>query len=520
MLNEFASPIAEKILSCAWNSACDAMVVVDSATGIWLEVNPAAERMTGYSRAELIGKHLAEFHPDADAEWVLEILRLSPSSAAGVYEGHRIRRQDGVLVPVSLSASAALEDGERRLVVVCYRDVSDVQSRERRLEIKRWALRAYGGAALALARAHSSVRLMQEICEAITRESIYVLATVGMACDDEEKSLHFAGVAGPARSYTQDFKLSWDENKPEGQGPAGIALRTGQVFTIEDTETTSLFEPWRERARKVGIRSSITVPFQVFEGAGKAILMVYSSRLNAFGPVETEAFTHLATEIGIGLHGLAQAERLEVERNERERVQKELARALSGVVGAITTAMEARDPYTAGHQYRVSILAVAMAQKLDWPEERIEALRVAAMVHDIGKMAVPEEILNKTGKFSAEEWSLIQQHCEAGYSILKGVPFRWPIAETVLQHHERLDGSGYPYGLKEGEILDGAQIIAIADIVESMASARPYRAALGIDAALAEIESMAGEKLDTRLVAICLRLFREEGFVLPIVAHV
>jgi putative nucleotidyltransferase with HDIG domain len=174
-----------------------------------------------------------------------------------------------------------------------------------------------------------------------------------------------------------------------------------------------------------------------------------------------------------------------------------------------------RDPYTAGHQHRVAELACAIAKEMGWAENRSLALRVAAQVHDIGKIAIPAEILTKTTQLTKAEWALIREHPETGYLIMKDVPFHWPIAETVRQHHERMDGSGYPRGLKGNAILLGARILAVADIVESMASARPYRAARGMDVALKEIESQAGTLLDAEVVRICVRLFREQGFVLP-----
>lgn len=178
-------------------------------------------------------------------------------------------------------------------------------------------------------------------------------------------------------------------------------------------------------------------------------------------------------------------------------------------------AMEARDPYTAGHQFRVSLLAVAIAQKLQWDEARIDAVRIAALVHDIGKFSLSEKILSKKDGLSQEEWQMMQRHCDCGFAILKDVPRLEAIAETVRQHHERLDGSGYPRGLKGEQILPAARVVAVADTVDSMASDRPYREAMGLDAALAEIERQAGIRLDAELVSICVRLFREEGFSLP-----
>ncbi len=171
-----------------------------------------------------------------------------------------------------------------------------------------------------------------------------------------------------------------------------------------------------------------------------------------------------------------------------------------------------RDPYTAGHQQRVAKLAVAIARELHLPEQQIEGLYLAGIVHDVGKINVPAEILNKPGKLSRLQYQLIQAHAEAGYDIIKGVDFPWPIAEIVRQHHERLDGSGYPHGLAGEAILPEAKILAVADVVESMMSHRPYRASLGIEAALAEIEADEGRLFDAAAVEACTALFRENRF--------
>ena len=186
--------------------------------------------------------------------------------------------------------------------------------------------------------------------------------------------------------------------------------------------------------------------------------------------------------------------------------------SLEATVGAIANTVEMRDPYTAGHQQRVARLAVAIARELHLPEEQIEGLYLAGIVHDVGKIDIPAEILNKPGKLSKLQYQLIQGHAEAGYDIVKGVDFPWPIAEMVRQHHERLDGSGYPQGLKGEAILPEAKILAVADVVESMMSHRPYRASLGIEAALAEIEEGKGRLYDPAAVEACTALFRENGF--------
>jgi len=192
--------------------------------------------------------------------------------------------------------------------------------------------------------------------------------------------------------------------------------------------------------------------------------------------------------------------------------EKRLKSSLLDSISAIASMVEMRDPYTAGHQHRVAQIAVAIGRELLLPENQIEGIHLASVVHDVGKIRVPAEILSKPGQLTVNEFNLIKEHPQTGYDILKAIDFPWPIAEIDLQHHERLDGSGYPRGLKNTEILLEAQIIAVADVVESMMSHRPYRAGLGIDAALAEILRKRGSCFNADVVDACIRLFHEQGF--------
>ena len=192
-----------------------------------------------------------------------------------------------------------------------------------------------------------------------------------------------------------------------------------------------------------------------------------------------------------------------------------LQAALDGTIEAIGLTTEMRDPYTAGHQRRVTALATAIAKELDLSDHTVEGIRAAGLIHDIGKMAVPAEILSKPSALSDVEMSLIRGHPKMAYDILKTVVFPWSVADIVLQHHERIDGSGYPYGLAGDDILLEARILAVADTVEAMASHRPYRPALGIDAALEEIEKDKGIRYEAEAVDACVRLFREKMFAFP-----
>jgi PAS domain S-box-containing protein/putative nucleotidyltransferase with HDIG domain len=195
-----------------------------------------------------------------------------------------------------------------------------------------------------------------------------------------------------------------------------------------------------------------------------------------------------------------------------EQTLESLRKAFSTTIQVMVSAVEARDPYTSGHQIRSANIARAIATEMGLSQDKIESIRMAGPIHDIGKLSVPAEILSKPGKPSQLEFSLIKEHARKGYEMLKDVESPWPLAEIVYQHHERMNGSGYPRNLKGDEILIDARIMAVADVVESMASHRPYRAALGINAALEELEKNRGTHYDADVADACLRLFREKGF--------
>jgi PAS domain S-box-containing protein len=200
-----------------------------------------------------------------------------------------------------------------------------------------------------------------------------------------------------------------------------------------------------------------------------------------------------------------------------EKLQDTLERlrnAVGTTIQVMVSAVESRDPYTAGHQLRVADLSRAIATEMKFSPDRIEGIRMAASIHDIGKLSIPAEILSKPGKLSDLEFSLIKEHPRKGYEMLKDVESPWPLAEIVYQHHERMNGSGYPRSLKGDEILMEARIMAVADVVEAMASHRPYRPGLGIGTALEEIEKNRGTIYDEAVADVCLRLFREKGFQL------
>ncbi len=206
-------------------------------------------------------------------------------------------------------------------------------------------------------------------------------------------------------------------------------------------------------------------------------------------------------------------EQLVLERTEAlKNTLNELENAMEGIIQAMGLTVEKRDPYTAGHQRRVADIACAIASEMDLPKDQIEGIRMAGIIHDIGKISVPAEILSKPGRITEHEFGIIKSHPQVGYDILKTIEFPWSISQIVYQHHERMNGSGYPQGLSGEKILLEARLLAVADVVEAMASHRPYRPALGIDKALEEISKNRNILYDPMVAEACLRLFKEKRF--------
>jgi putative two-component system response regulator len=205
------------------------------------------------------------------------------------------------------------------------------------------------------------------------------------------------------------------------------------------------------------------------------------------------------------------AERNKAEGKNKQALQK-LRKTITGTIYAMAMTIEIRDPYTAGHQRRVANLSRAIGKELCLSPDQIEGLGMAGVIHDLGKISIPSEILSKPGNLSRLEYEIMKTHPQVGYDILKSIEFPWPLAEITAQHHERLDGSGYPFGLKENEIIFEAKILSVADVVEAMASRRPYRPAEGINYALDEISKKRGIAYDPQVVDVCLYLFNKKDY--------
>lgn len=286
--------------------------------------------------------------------------------------------------------------------------------------------------------------------------------------------------------------------------PAGEAVREGRTQIYRNISDPATCPIWRTASMERGYVSHISLPLFDGERAFGA-LSIYSSQTESFDEEEVELLEELASDLAYGI--LSQRTRAADEKHETL-----LREGLEQTILAIAATVEARDPYTAGHQKRVAQLATAIAEEMGLDRNETEGIGFAATIHDLGKIHIPAEILAKPGRLTDIEYKLIQTHPQAGYEIIKDVRFPWPIAQIILQHHEHLDGSGYPQGLKGEEILLGARIITVADVIEAISSHRPYRSAMGIEVALDEVAKGRGIRYDAAVVDACLKLFHEKRF--------
>ncbi|TXH05975.1 MAG: HD domain-containing protein [Nevskiaceae bacterium] len=368
--------------------------------------------------------------------------------------------------------------------------------------------RQYGDRALqtllsanrALLRAEQVNALYQEMCRIIVETGGYAMAWIGIARHDPGRSVDAVAHYGDRDGYLRDLRISWAD-VANGRGPTGTAIRTESVQINHDFECNPRMEPWRERARSHGYRSSLSIPLRD-ERAVFGALTLYAREPDAFDGAELELLNQLAEDLSHGVRHL----RLRQEHAHNARL---LRRSLFATIEALTVALEKKDPFTAGHQRRVSRLSARIARELGVSDFDIEGIRIAAQLHDVGMIQVPSELLVKTGPLTPDDYDLIRRHARAGFDILEPIDFPWPVAEMVHQHHERIDGGGYPRGLRGERILLGARIIAVADTAVAMNTAKPYRETPGPDATLQALRDGRGTAYDPAVVDACLHLLRD-----------
>jgi PAS domain S-box-containing protein len=474
-----------------------------------LAMNPAGARMLGFASPE---DAVASISDSAHDVW------LNPEDRARYAqvleekgEIHdfpcQLKRTDGTPIWVSLSARKVCgQEGQTLYYQGFIEDISERRALETDLGAKVRELQVLSEMNDALLHAKTEEELLTEYCRIVVEVGGYRMAWVGFAEERPEKRIIPLVYYGHEDGYLKVANITWADTE-RGQGPTGRCVRSGEICVCREIAADPGLAPWREEALKRGYMSSIAIPFRHSEGT-VACLTAYGVRVSRWSDSERRLMDQVASALGFGITTLRTA-------LAKAQYQESLRVSLEQTIAVIAETVDQRDPYTAGHQRRVADLSASIAGKLGLSSEQTHGLRLAASIHDLGKIGVPAEILARPDRLTENQYNLLKEHAQLGYDIVKKVEFPWPIAQIILQHHERLDGSGYPRGLKADETLLESRILAVADVVEAMSSHRPYRPSRGIDEALDEVLSNSGTLYDSATVEACVNLFRHEGYQFP-----
>lgn len=485
-------------------------IIIKDLNSVYLACNQAVARDLGLPIDAIVGKRDEDLYPaHLASRYRADDIRVMAEGLDVMFEEPYVREGKPAWLRTS-KRPLRDQEGNAVGVVVSFDDITAERDVTERLRRREWTLAALHRASGAVVQAGTEEELLQTVCEAVTMGNEYPLCWIGWCEFDAERTLRVVASAGSAKAYTDGLRVSWAPG-PLGDGPAGRAARERHPVVNNHASTDPRFMPWRTRADCYGIASSLGMPLILDEQA-VGVMSIYSATADAFGQEEVDLFQEFAATLMFGVKSRRTAKANQFYLRQQAAQEASLRQALEDALGAIAGVLEQRDPYTAGHQKHVSMLAVAIGREMGLDAERLHALGLAAAVHDLGKIEVPAEILTKPARLNKAEFALIKRHPEVGYQLLSKVPFPWPIAEIARQHHEYLDGSGYPHGLKGSEILLEARILTVADIVESISSDRPYRPAMGLDEALAEIRRLSGSKLDPQAVDACCRVVEKNGF--------
>lgn len=456
------------------------------ADGRIIEVNDAYCRMSGHSREDLVKKPASEFEQQSADD-------MKASRGADRYEATH-KRRDGSLMDVEVSVGR-IERGNGDTVLL----VRDVSQRRREMAAQR--------------QEHRQQQFLVELFRQSESfdESAIVRRLVEYAAELTNSPLAYLFFVQPADKTTT--LIAWrDATKSQthmpNAEPRAVAKMSAFAECVRTRQATSSNDlTWKPQNDGLpDLQRYVAVP--MIDGDEVVAILGVANRDAGYGENDQRALAQLSDGVWRMLHAkrahgqtLSSLQRADV--------------ALQGMIDALLALSEKHDPYTAGSARRVAALAVALAREAGLDGERQHALRVAALLHDVGNVSVPPSILAKPGALSDAETLLMRAHVEEGCKLLAGIDFGAPVAEIVFEHHERFDGSGYPRGLKGEEILLEARILAIADVVEAMSSPRPHRTALGLDAAIEEINRGAGVTYDLHLATACTRLVRQHGFKFP-----
>ena len=484
-------------------------IQIETVEGRVLECNTAGAKMFGYTKEEIVGLTITDLVPEEFAKTLPKIIT-EKDTTYGKFVPRISKKKDGTIFPTEI-ATKLINIGNKPRLIAYIRDITE----RKRVEKKRKSLlkkereqhlkaETLAKVALILTSKLSLSDVLEEVLRQVKRLVPYSACHIALIKKGGVYNFYSVGYEKYGiKEFIDNFTYSLDKIPLERE-----VVKKARPLLISDTHQDSRWIIFKETS---WVRSYLIVPICL---GNKVIglLNLDSNTPGKFGEDDIKKLQPLANVAAIALENARLFEELQKEIAEHQQAEERLKKIMDAAIDTMSNIIEAKDPYTAGHQHRVCQLAVRIAQEMKLPEDKIEGISIASLIHDIGKISLPAEILSKPTKLTDIEFSLIKGHSQIGYDILKSIDFSYPIAKIVLQHHERLNSSGYPNNLKGDEVLLEARIIGVADVVEAMSSHRPYRPARGIDKALKEISQNKGILYDPEVVDICLKLFKEKGF--------
>ncbi|MBT7952006.1 MAG: PAS domain S-box protein [Gammaproteobacteria bacterium] len=478
----------------------------DIVTAQFTYMSPQAEKLTGFRSEEWCQEGFWEqriYFEDRDG--ALRFCKESVARGEDHSFEYRMVKADGGLIWIGDNVKIVYDEKgtaiKLRGVMI---DITDRKEVEEELDKTALAVEVLRSCSSAMIRAESELELVQHICDAVTSIDGYTYAWFGYAENDDIKSVSPVAQSGFDSEQFASAKFTWDDS-PNGCSPTGEAIKSREYVVSQDILNDPSCAYARDVALDKGFKSLIALPLKLGDESSIGVLEIYSDKLEIFTEDAISLLQQLANDLTFGIKAL----RTTAQKNE---YSEQLAGSLTETIETIALTVEMRDPYTSGHMRRVAALCVAIAEKMGLPENEISGIELCASIHDLGKIYIPSEILNRPGKLTAAEFDIIKTHSQVGYDIVKGIKLPWPVADMILQHHEKLDGSGYPQGLQGDEICQGAKIIIVADIVEAISSHRPYRPALGIEVGIEHIKKSKGVQYASEVVDACIEVFEMDNF--------
>ncbi len=399
-------------------------------------------------------------------------------------------------------------DGTVRRMEGTHFSIDGLKRAQMKLARANRALMVLVAAYRAISTGRTQNEVFAELVHALAEDPDYSLVWVGEAVDAGKRIVPVAA-DGPASAFLDSATITWDDSE-HGKGPSGTCIKTGNPAVVEDTREDARANTWRPLLDEFGIRSAVCIPILLDQGP-TFVLQLNCAEPDSFAAEEMETYELVGRVLSLALKSFDLNFLFAQSESARQQIAGRLETALHGTIAALIEVVEKRDPYTAGHQQRVAELSVAIGAEMGISGERLEGIYIGASIHDIGKIGVPTEILSKPGRLDDAEIALIRRHAKIGHDIVETIDFGWPVEKIVHQHHERWDGSGYPQGLAGEEIAPEARIVAVADVIESMGTNRPYRPSIPWPRVLEEIRDGSGSRYEPAVVDAALRVLDRDA---------